>query len=81
MSSNEASSARARGVRSLLAITDMQQLRHDFPGFEVALQSRQAAGAKRAGHCASYLRGDADRLARGFRSDAFLRRANDHGFN
>ena len=29
----------------VLAITDMQQLRHDFPGFEVALQSRQAAGA------------------------------------
>ena len=44
-------------------MTDLQQLRHDFPGFEVALQPRQAAGAEGAPESAADLRGHAQRLA------------------
>lgn len=71
-------SARGEGI---FAVADLEELRDDFAGGEIAFEAEQAAGAETAGHGAADLGGDADGFARVIDADAFLRGANDDGFD
>src|SRR6185369_2070848 len=70
--------ARRAGV---LEMADVEKLRDDLAGREVALEAGEPAGAEDAAHRAADLRGDADGLARMVEAHALLRHADDDGLD